>query len=85
MRDGMLEAISSSNTMFTIDDARRIADDQPDVVELLRQFEEVNRYYAEAVAAMSGRDAETHAVLNSAGVTLCFEADAYTERFHNDG
>lgn len=80
----MLEAVSSSETMITIEDARRITDDQPDVAELLRQFDEVNRYYAEAVAAMTGQDAQTPAVLNSADVTLSFETDVYTELFHND-
>ena len=48
-------------------------DSEPELAELLREFEEVDRYYREAVAAMSTPDDELAPVLNSAEVTLSFQ------------
>jgi hypothetical protein len=61
--------------MLTIDQARHLTDNEPDVAELLREYSEVELFYREAVAAMSTSSEPEHTpVLNSADVTLSFQA-----------
>jgi len=64
--------------MLTIEQARRFSDDAPDIVELLREFEEVDRNYREVVAAMCTGEDEIAPVRNSAEVTLSFQSTDVT-------
>ncbi len=59
--------------MLNIEQARRINDGEPDIVELLREYELVERYYREAVAAMAMPEAELAPVLNSAETLVSFQ------------
>lgn len=67
-----------TDNMMSIEQARRLSDSEPDVAELLRVFEEVDRYYREAVAAMCIAEDEIAPVLNSAEVTLSFQPAVVT-------
>ena len=62
-----------TDTMLTVEKARRLADAEPDIAELLREFAEVDRHYREAVAAMSSPEPEIEPVLNSAEITVSFQ------------
>ena len=59
--------------MLTIKQARQVTDADPDIADLLREFAEVDRYYREAVAAMSSPETEIEPVLNSAEITVSFQ------------
>lgn len=59
-----------TDIMLSIEQVRRLSDGEPEVAELLREFEEVDRYYREAVAAMNVLENEVAPVLNSAEVTI---------------
>jgi hypothetical protein len=50
------------------------ADTEPDVVELLREFEAVQQLYDEAVVAMTEPGENPDPVQNSAQITLAFQA-----------
>ena len=61
--------------MLTIDQARLLTDNDPDVAELLREYSEIDAYYRETVAAMSvSSEPENAPVLNSSEVRLSFQA-----------
>lgn len=62
--------------MLTVEQARQLADGEPDIVGLLREYAEVEAGYREVIAAM-GADLqpEVAPVMNSAEVTLSFQAD----------
>ena len=62
-----------TDTMLTVEQARRLTDAEPDIAELLRKFAEVDRHYREAVAAMSSPEREIEPVLNSAEITISFQ------------
>ena len=58
--------------MLTIEPARRLVESEHDVVELLREYQAVELYYREAVAAMSIPERDVPPVMNSAQVTVSF-------------
>ena len=66
--------------MLTIEQARTLVDGEPDILEVIREVEEVQAGYREVLAAMSTHDEpEVAPVLNSADVTLSFQTmDAIT-------
>ena len=63
-----------TDTMLTVEQARRLSDAEPDIAELLREFAEVDRYYREALAAMRSPEPEIEPVLNSAEITVSFQS-----------
>lgn len=60
--------------MLTVEEASHIADGDADVMDLLRQFNEVNLQYAEVVASMRVPEPDVAPVMSSANVTISFNA-----------
>lgn len=72
--------VQTTDTMLTIEQVRHVADSEPDLAELLREFSKVQLFYREAVAAMALHEPPVTPVLSSAELTLSFQtaADAIT-------
>lgn len=59
--------------MLQLEEVRRLASGEKELAELLAEFQEVDRFYREVVAAMCLPGDEIEPVRNSADITVSFQ------------
>jgi len=59
--------------MLQLEEVRRLASGEEELAELLAEFQEVDRFYREVVAAMCLPGDEIEPVRNSADITVSFQ------------
>ena len=60
--------------MLQLEEVQRLASGEKELAELLAEFQEIDRFYREVVAAMRLPGDEIEPVRNSADITVSFQA-----------